>query len=77
MKAVKKLVKSETGAKAYYYFFLDGDVVYGEPLSAGGNSVSSEIDCDDYRYTHGGGLYRAATEMAKDLARVGFYGTVN
>ncbi len=65
--AVKKLVVSASEAKAYYYFYRDGSAVVGTPVKDGGDDVSSEMNINDYGYTHGGGLFKAATDIAKGL----------
>lgn len=66
METAKRLVTSSSGKRAYYYFYRNGDEVIGE--TSGGHDVSSQTSSEEYRYTHGGGLYVAATDMAKKLA---------
>ena len=38
------------------------------PVGDRGNTADSNLDSDDYRYTHGGCLFQAAVDVAKELA---------
>lgn len=64
----------QPGRRATYRVDVDGGEVILSPLTDrgevdySGNYARSTIGYQDYRYTHGGGLYRAAVRKAKELA---------
>ena len=47
-------------------YYEEDDVIIASPLGAG-DSVYSSIEYDDYRYTHGGKVYRTVLEYIKEL----------
>ena len=47
-------------------YYEEDDVIIANPCEAG-DLVYSNIECDDYRYTHGGKVYRAVLEFIKEL----------
>ena len=67
------LVKSGN-RKAYYYVEKVGSHIELEPVKRDrsgwhpdGDTASSGISYGDYRYTHGGKLFQAAVDKAKEL----------
>ena len=52
------------------YRGMDDEVILS-PTDGDGSDASSAIPTDDYRYTHGGGGFRAACDKAREIAASG------
>jgi len=67
---------SSTGESREYYRIelpvysgpLEHEDLWLIPVKGDGSIARSGLDRDDYRYSHGGSVFRAAIEVAKELA---------